>query len=148
MIEGVIITPLKQIKDDRGKVMHMLRSDWDLFEDFGEIYFSNVNPGIVKGWKKHTRMIQNLVCIVGNMRLVIYDDRDDSNTKGEVQEIVFGEDNYCLVTIHPGVWMGFASVDNQKSMLANCASIVHDPQESITIPWDDTYIPYSWEVLI
>jgi dTDP-4-dehydrorhamnose 3,5-epimerase len=144
-MDGLIITPLKQIEDERGKVMHMLRADSEIFKSFGEIYFSSVNPGIVKGWKKHTKMIQNLACIKGNMKIVVYDDREGSQTYGKTEEIIVGESNYYLVTIYPGLWMGFASADANVAMLANCASILHDPAESIAIPCDGSEIPYKWE---
>lgn len=143
-MEGLIITPLRQIVDERGKVMHMLRADSEIFKSFGEIYFSCVNPGVVKGWKKHTKMIQNLACIQGNMKIVVFDDREGSSTNGKTVEVVIGDTNYCLVTIHPGLWMGFASADENIAMLANCASIMHDPAESMTRPLDCSEIPYRW----
>ena len=45
MIEGLLKTPLKQIQDERGKVMHMLRATDPHFNKFGEVYFSWANPG-------------------------------------------------------------------------------------------------------
>src|SRR5580698_7037148 len=130
MIEGITIKPLKIIRDERGQVMHMLRSDDPLFKGFGEVYFSVVNAGVVKGWKKHTKMVQSLAIPKGNMKLVIYDDRPDSSSKGEVQEIIIGEDNYQLVQLPPLVWYSFSPIGNFPAMIANCTNIPHDPQES------------------
>ena len=75
MIEGVIITPLRQIEDDRGKVMHMLREDSPVYERFGEIYFSFTNPNSIKAWHMHKEMTLNYVCIEGKVKFVLYDDR-------------------------------------------------------------------------
>ena len=74
MIEGVVVTPLKQYFDERGKVMHMMRSDSPIFDAFGEIYFSWVEKNAVKAWKKHTRMSMNLVVPVGLVRFVFYNE--------------------------------------------------------------------------
>src|SRR5258706_10709322 len=101
MINGVKITPLKQIVDERGKVMHMLRSDSRDFQKFGEIYFSCVNPGAVKAWHIHKAMTLNYAVPHGRIKLVLYDDRAKSPTKGEIQEIVMGPDQYQLGTVPP-----------------------------------------------
>ena len=104
MIEGVVVTPLRQMVDERGKVMHMLRSDSAVFSGFGEIYFSTVHPGAIKGWHIHKRMVLNYAVPHGCIKFVLYDDRAESATCGELQEIFLGPDNYCLVTVPPLVW--------------------------------------------
>ena len=129
MIDGVKVTPLRQIPDERGKVMHMLRSDSDAFIGFGEIYFSCVYPGAVKAWHIHKRMTLNYAVPHGNIKLVLYDDREGSPTRGEVQEVFLGPDNYCLVTIPPMVWNGFKGIGMNAAIVANCATIPHDPTE-------------------
>ena len=144
MIDGVIITPLKRIGDERGMVLHMLRRDWDIFEDFGEVYFSTVNPGTVKGWKRHQRMIQNFAVPMGNAKFVLYDDRDGSPTKGEVQEVALGGDNYALLTLPAMIWYGFANTEDAPVLIANCASIRHDPEETEGKDLSDPAIPYDW----
>ncbi|GAG97290.1 unnamed protein product [marine sediment metagenome] len=97
MIEGVNLVNLKQIPDDRGKIMHMLRCDEDHFEKFGEIYFSVVYPEVIKGWHLHKKMVLNYAVPVGMIKLVLYDERDGSSTKGKLMELFIGENNYCLV---------------------------------------------------
>src|SRR3972149_9608820 len=129
MVEGVIIEPLKQIVDERGKVMHMLRVDSSLFTQFGEIYFSVVNPGVVKAWKKHLRMTQHLAVPIGNIRLVVYDDRKDLISYGKTEIIEIGEDNYCLIKIPPFVWYGFKGISSIPSLIANCTDMPYDPNE-------------------
>ena len=146
MIEGVKITPRRQIPDERGKIMHMLRADDENFTAFGEIYFSGVYPGAIKAWHIHEKMILNYTVPQGMIKLVLYDDREASPTKGELQEIFLGRDNYCLVTIPPLVWNGFKGLGNEMSLVANCASIPHDPAEIRRKSPFDPSIPYDWGI--
>jgi len=144
MINGVQIRPLRQILDERGKIMHMLRADSDGFSGFGEIYFSCVYPGAIKGWHIHKRMLLNYAVPHGCIKLVLYDDRAGSPTYGELQELFIGPDNYCLVTVPALVWNGFKGVGTGVSIVANCASIPHDPEEIDRRDPFDTRIPYDW----
>lgn len=146
MIDGVIVAPLKQVLDERGKVMHMLRADSSVFQQFGEIYFSCVYPGAIKAWHIHKRMTLNYAVPHGNIKFVLYDDRPDSPTQGEVQELFLGVDNYCLVTVPPMVWNGFKGIGSETAIVANCASIPHDPTEIDRKPAFDLGIPYDWEI--
>ena len=101
MIEDIKITPLKQIKDKRGKIMHMLRRDSSNFKSFGEVYFSTVNPKIIKAWHLHKEATLNYVCVRGKVELALFDDRDQSKTKGKYQKIILSPEDYFLVTIPP-----------------------------------------------
>ena len=107
MIDGVVLTPLRQILDERGKVMHMMKATDPNFAEFGEIYFSRVFPGAVKAWHIHDRMTINYAVPHGKIKLVLFDEREGSPTYGEINEIFLGEDNYQLVTMPPFVWNGF-----------------------------------------
>ena len=146
MINGVQINPLRQIPDERGKVMHMMKAEDAVFASFGEIYFSRVYPGAVKAWHLHDRMTINYAVPHGKIKLVLFDDRADSSTNGEIQEIFLGEDNYQLVTIPPFVWNGFKGIGTETALVANCASIPHDPNEITRLDPDDCFIPYNWEL--
>ncbi len=122
----------------------MLRADDPHFERFGEIYFSVVNPGVVKGWHLHRRLTLNYAVPVGTIKLVLYDDRAGSPTRGVVQELVLGGDRYDLVRVPPGVWNGFLGLGERPSVVANCATEPHDPSEIERIPPTSSWIPYSW----
>lgn len=144
MIDGVRIQPLRQIPDERGKIMHMLRRDDPWFQQFGEIYFSMVYPGVVKGWHLHKRMTLNYAVVAGSIKLALYDDRAGSATAGETQEIVMGTGNYVLVTVPPGVWNGFKGVGTDSAIVANCATEPHDPDEIVRKDPMTRDIPYDW----
>ena len=146
MIEGVQVVPLKRIPDERGTVMHMLRATDPHFVQFGEIYFSTIYPGVIKGWHLHELMTLNYACVSGRIKLVLYDDREDSNTRGELMEIFLGPDHYSLVQIPPRVWNGFKGIGDRMAIVANCATHPHDPSKTQRLDPSDTRIPYDWAV--
>jgi len=127
-------------------VMHMLRCDSHIFDIFGEIYFSIVNSTAVKAWKLHKKMTINLAVPLGSIRLVLYDDRPDSPTRRKIQELVVGEDNYSLIKIPPMIWNGFQGLSKPKTIVANCATQPHDPEEIDRLDAFDPSIPYDWEI--
>lgn len=146
MIQGVKIRTLKQIIDERGKVMHMLRCDYEGFNGFGEVYFSCVYPGAIKGWHLHKKMTLNYAVPYGHIKFVLYDDRPDSTTKSELQEIFLGPDNYCLVTVPPMIWTAFKGIGIETAIVANCANIPHDPDEAERLEPFNLQIPYNWGI--
>jgi dTDP-4-dehydrorhamnose 3,5-epimerase len=147
MIDGVVITPLRQIFDERGKVMHMLRKDSPAFKEFGEIYFSCTNPGAIKAWHQHKEMTLNYAVIYGEIKCVLYDDRLHSKTRGCVEEYFFSPENYCLITVPPLIWNGFKGIGTKVSIVANCATIPHDPNEINRLAPLDPSIPYNWNLV-
>jgi dTDP-4-dehydrorhamnose 3,5-epimerase len=146
MIEGVVITPLCQIFDERGKVMHMLRKDSPNFSEFGEIYFSCTYPGAIKAWHLHKEMTLNYAVIHGSIKCVLFDDRPNSKTRGCVEEYFLSPENYSLITVPPLVWNGWKGTGNETSIVANCATIPHDLSEIERKPVIDPSIPYDWEI--
>jgi dTDP-4-dehydrorhamnose 3,5-epimerase len=143
-IDGLMVTPLRRIPDERGSVLHMLRDDSERFDRFGEIYFSTVYPGAIKAWHLHREMTLNYAVPVGMIKLVCYDDRAGSPTKGALFELHVGELDYALVTIPPLVWNGFKGEGTQTALVANCASVHHSPDEIERLDPFSELIPYDW----
>lgn len=142
-ISGVVITELRQINDARGSVLHMLRANTTEFKGFGECYFSEIFPGVVKAWKRHHEQTQNLAVPIGRIRLVIYDDRVNSTSLGVVQEFELGRpDSYVRVKIPPLLWYGFTCIGPTLALVANCADRPHDPQDADSREMTDPSIPY------
>jgi len=146
MIEDVIITKLKKIPDERGSIYHMLRRDDKHFKEFGEIYFSLAYPGVIKGWHEHTKQIQNYAVIDGMIKLVLFDNRENSKTYKELKEIFIGDLNYSLVTIPTGIIMGYKCIGNKTSILANCSTLPHEPNEMINYDPMGDKVPYKWDI--
>ena len=147
MIKGVIVKQLKKIPDERGCIMHMLTDKDENFERFGEIYFSKVNPGAIKAWHLHKKMTLNYAVFSGMIILKVYDDRAKSETKGELQEIFLGDENYCLVKIPPGIWNGFKGLGSKEAIVANCATEAHEPDEIIRKDPFSKDISYDWGIV-
>jgi dTDP-4-dehydrorhamnose 3,5-epimerase len=145
-IEGIQVIPLRRIPDERGTVLHMLKRTDPHFKEFGEIYFSSVYPGIVKGWHRHRERTLNYACIYGRIKLVLYDEREGSATRGNLQEIFLGDDNYSLAIIPPDIWNGFKGMSAPYAMVANCSTHPHDPLRSQRMDPFKNHIPYDWAV--
>ena len=145
MIEGVFINPLKKICDERGMILHMLRSNEPHFEKFGEIYFSIAYPGVVKGWHEHTKQVQFYAVVQGMIKLVLYDNRKTSQTYQKLCEIFTGEDNYQLIRIPSGVINGYKVIGTKSALVANCATLPHEPNEMIRYEPHGDKVSYKWE---
>lgn len=144
-IEGVYIAPLTEIADHRGSVLHMIRCDSPDFVKFGECYFSEVLSSSIKAWKKHTIQTQNIAVPIGRIRLVIYDNRESSKSKGKLCILVLGRpEAYSRVTIPPNVWYGFKCISTTPALLVNCVDHPHTAMESEVLDVNDPHIPYSW----
>jgi dTDP-4-dehydrorhamnose 3,5-epimerase len=148
LIEGVEFKELRQIPDERGYLMEMLRSDDAVFRKFGQVYLSVVYPGVVKGWHYHKIQTDYFVIVKGMVKVVLYDSRPDSPTRGEVNEFFLGEQNPLLITIPPGVLHGMKAVGAGPGFLVNCPTEPYDyasPDEYRVDPHDAS-IPYDWTV--
>jgi len=142
MIIGLSLAPLKQIKNPKGNIFHVLKQSEESFTKFGEAYFSSVLFRDIKGWKKHSEMEMNIVVPVGSVKFVCFDDRPGSESHGAFYEVTLSQENYYRLTVPCGIWMAFQGVGSDLNLLLNIASIEHDPVEATNILLDD--ITYSW----
>jgi dTDP-4-dehydrorhamnose 3,5-epimerase len=142
-MEGVTLHPLKHIQNPKGDLFHALRSFDEGYVGFGEAYFTQVHHGVAKGWKRHNRMTLNLVVVVGKVKFVIYDDRENSQTFGKFEEVILSpEDNYQRLTLAPGLWMAFYGEGEGTSMLMDIIPEPHDDSEGDRKDIGD--IPYDF----
>lgn len=142
-MEGVALHPLKHIIVPKGDIYHALKSTDEGYKGFGEAYFSQVEEGVVKGWKRHNRMTLNLIVPLGCIKFIIYDDREKSVTKGTFEEIILSpKENYQRLTIAPGLWLAFCGMDKGTSMLMDIIPEPHDPKEADRKEIDE--IPYNF----
>lgn len=141
-INGVILTPLKTILHPKGNIFHGMKKSDPGFAGFGEAYFSTVNHGDIKGWKKHTQMTMNLVVPIGEIRFVMHDGRATSRNRGSYAEVTLSRRNYRRLTVPPGVWVAFQGVGSDCNLLLNLANLEHDPNESENVALDT--FAYAW----
>lgn len=149
MINGVEIKQLRTIKDDRGWLMEMLRSDDKIFTKFGQCYITMCLNGVAKGWHYHKLQSDNFTCVFGKALLVMYDDRNDSETKGEIMEVVLEDpsmENPLLVKIPPFVLHGFTSLTEQ-ARIVNVPDLPYNREspDEYRFQWNDPSIPYQWK---
>lgn len=141
-IEGVILTPLEIINVPGGDVLHAMKRSDPGYCGFGEAYFSTIEPGVVKAWKRHREMVLNIVVPVGKIRFVLFDDRNVANSNGCFQVVELSTRNYCRLTVPPMVWFGFVGCGDHSSILLNIASIPHVKEECDRRPVND--IVFDW----
>lgn len=131
MIQGVSLHPLKHISVPNGDVFHALKSTDEGYAGFGEAYFTQIESGKIKGWRRHNRITLNLVVVYGKIKFVIYDDREGSKTKGQFEEVILSpKENYQRLTVEPGLWMAFCGLDENTSILMDIIPEPHDPSEA------------------
>ena len=136
-MDGVILTPLKQIYNPKGDIFHAMKKSDVGYEGFGEAYFSTIYKDDIKGWKKHGKMTLNLIVIVGVIEFIVFDEKSN-----EFYSEILSQKNYQRLTIKPSLWVAFRGVGKETNILLNLASIEHDPTESINIELDK--IDYNW----
>jgi dTDP-4-dehydrorhamnose 3,5-epimerase len=146
MIDGVILHELKPIPDERGWLMELMRSDWEEFERFGQIYVTTVYPGVVKAWHYHKKQTDNMICIRGMLKLVLYDSRKTSPTHKQLEEIFFGDRKPLLVKIPPQVQHGFKAIGEEIAYAINIPTELYNYEEpdEFRLPPDTKQIQYDW----
>lgn len=146
LIDGVKTKPLRVIPDERGRLMEMLRCDDEVFQKFGQVYLTTAYPGVVKAWHYHKIQTDNFVVVKGMMKIVLYDDRAGSPTRGQVNEFFLGDFNPTLLQIPPMVWHGFKCISTDEAMVVNCPTEPYNrehPDEYRADPHQND-IPYDW----
>lgn len=146
LINGVMTKKLTVNVDERGRLMEILRNDDENFECFGQVYMTTAYPGVTKAWHYHKLQTDNFVCVRGMMKVVLYDARPDSSTKGEINEFFIGEHNPMLVVIPAGVYHGFKCVSEYEAIVINTPTNTYNrttPDEYRLAPHDGS-IPYDW----
>ncbi|HMK91612.1 MAG TPA: dTDP-4-dehydrorhamnose 3,5-epimerase family protein [Thermoleophilia bacterium] len=148
MIDGVMTKQLRVIPDERGRLMECLRSDDELFVKFGQLYMTTTLPGVVKGWHLHHLQWDNIVCVKGMIKLVLYDERADSPTRERLDEFFLGEHQPLLVRVPAGVWHGWKCVSADEAYIVNAPTevYVYDAPDQDELPHDTDRIPYDWGV--
>jgi len=146
MIEGVKTKKLKVISDERGRLMEILRCDEEMFQEFGQVYMTTNYPGVVKAWHLHKKQTDKVCCLKGTIKIALYDARENSRTKGEVNEFDIGEENPQLISIPPEVYHGWKCISKEESIVINLPTEPYNHQEpdEYRLPPDTPEIPYKW----
>ena len=146
MIDGVKLKKLKVMPDERGRLTEILRKDDDLFQGFGQVYVTTTYPGVVKAWHKHKKQTDNIACVAGMIKVALYDGREGSPTRGEVDAVLLGVHNPVLLQVPAGVYHGWMCVSAEEAVIVNVPTEPYDyaePDEQRLEP-TTTSIPYDW----
>lgn len=148
MIDGVKVKSLRVIPDERGRLMEILRNDEELFENFGQVYMTTTYPGIIKAWHLHKLQTDNIAVVKGMLKLALYDDRDGSPTKGELNEFFIGEHNPILVQVPKNVYHGWKCISETEAIVINIPTHTYNYKEpdEYRLPYNTELIPYDWSV--
>ena len=148
MIHGVKTTKLRLVPDERGRLMEILRKDWELFLPPAQIYMTTNYPGVVKAWHFHKKQTDQMTCVKGMVKVALYDGREDSPTYGEINEFFVGEHNPMLIQIPAGVYHGWKCISESESVVVNCPTELYhyEHPDEHRAEWDDPRIPYNWEI--
>ncbi|MEW5920298.1 MAG: dTDP-4-dehydrorhamnose 3,5-epimerase family protein [Bacillota bacterium] len=146
-MEGVIVKPLKFICDARGRLLEIFRRDDPFFQQFGQVYISTAYPGVIKAWHYHRLQTDHFAVLSGMARIVLFDYREDSHTKGDIREYFAGAYNPLLIRIPPLVVHGFQALGTEETLLLNCPSEPYNRErpDEYRLPLDDPRIPYCWK---
>lgn len=146
LINGVTTKPLKIHADERGRLMEMLRSDDEIFEKFGQVYLTTAYPGVVKAWHYHMHQTDHFTCVSGMMKVVLYDAREGSSTRGVINEFFIGDFNPTLVKIPAGVYHGFKCISDREAIIINVPTTTYNYEkpDEFRISAHSSEIPYDW----
>jgi len=146
VIDGVVVRELKPLADERGWLVELLRSDWDVFEKFGQVYLTTVYPGVVKAWHYHKKQTDHMACVKGMLKLALFDSRKSSSTFRQIQEVFAGERKPLLVKIPPLVYHGFKAIGAETAYVINVPTETynHEQPDEFRLPPNTKQIPYDW----
>ena len=148
MIDGVVIKSLRVIPDERGRLMEIIRCDDPVFEKFGQVYLTTTYPKVVKAWHSHMKQDDNITVVKGMLKLVLYDDREESSTRGEVNEFFIGESNPVLVHVPKKILHGWKCISLEEALVINCVTEPYDREnpDEHRLPYDSPRVPYDWDI--
>ena len=149
MIHGVEVRDLQVNADERGHLVEAFREDWELYDPGPKMgYYSVSYPGIVRAWHRHVEgQVDHFACPVGRIKVGIYDDRESSPTREELDTFVVGEHDPKAIRIPGDCWHGFKVVGDARAVVLNFPTALYDyddPDEE-RLPYDTDAIPLDWD---
>ena len=146
MIKDVKVKKLKVISNERGRLQEIIRCDDELFRNFGQVYVTTCYPQAVKGWHYHKNQTDNMCVIKGMAKIVLYDRRENSETKGEINEFFLGEYNPLVLHIPPEIAHGIKAMGTKEILVINIPDhpYNYDEPDDYRIPPYSGDIPYDW----
>ncbi|MBP7652549.1 dTDP-4-dehydrorhamnose 3,5-epimerase family protein [Candidatus Dependentiae bacterium] len=147
LIKDVELKKLHYNVDERGRLIEIFRNDDPMFQQFGQVYITTAYPGVIKGWHYHKLQDDYFFVIKSMAKIVLFDSRNDSETKGIINEFFLGEHNLALLKIPKFVVHGFKCIGESECLIMNCPTIPYNPKQpdEYRIPLETEDINYNWE---
>jgi len=146
-IDGVTVREVLHVPRDHGIITELYRPQWDpTGMPVVHAYQSRLYPGAIGAWSCHARTIDRLFVNQGNLKVVLYDGREESRTAGKINELHVGDARPALVVVPIGVWHGLQNLGDSDALVLNFPSVAYDyaDPDHYRLPADTTAIPYTW----
>jgi dTDP-4-dehydrorhamnose 3,5-epimerase len=146
-IDGVVIREVLHVPRDHGVITEMFRPEWDPTGlPVVHIYQSRLFPGAIGAWSCHASSVDRLFVNQGHLKLVLFDDRDASPTKGRIAEVWIGDTRPAFVVLPAGVWHGIQNLGSSDALMLNYPTNAYNYEDPDhwRLPYDTPEIPYTW----
>jgi dTDP-4-dehydrorhamnose 3,5-epimerase len=148
-INGVSVREVLHVPRDHGVITEIFRPEWDPTGlPVVHIYQSRLYPGALGAWSCHQRSTDRLFVNQGQLKIVLFDGREDSKTSGLIMELHAGDARPSLIVVPPGVWHGLQNLGSTDALILNCPTEAYDYKDPdhYRLAYDSAEIPYAWNV--
>lgn len=146
-IDGVDVREVKNIVTANGHTTELFREDWGVVQrPVVHMIHVSLRPGALSAWHMHKLKTDHLFVIGGMLKAVLYDDRDGSATKGQVDVFHLSAMRPMLVVIPPGVWHGLQTLSAEACSFVNFFDYAYDYEnpDDWRLPADTDEIPFRF----
>jgi dTDP-4-dehydrorhamnose 3,5-epimerase len=145
--DGVSFRRVNTLVDERGTLCEMFDERWDWSDEpLVYSYFCTIRPGVVKGWALHREHEDRYLVVQGEMEVTLYDDREESPTRGMLAQVYLSEYDRRLMNVPIGVWHADRNVGSKDVLLVNFPTrgFDHENPDKYRLPLDTELIPHSF----
>lgn len=145
-IAGVVVREVLHVPGERGTLTELFRGEWDEAGPVAQVFHIELRPGAISAWHCHARAVDRLFAVSGCLKIVLFDGRDGSATRGRVNEFTVGAARPTLIVVPSEVWHGVRNLDGTPSSIVNMPTHAYDydAPDHYRLPWDTAEIPYDW----
>ncbi len=148
MINDVVVKRITSYYDDRGFFAEVVKFGEDTFHEVKQTSYAETYPGIIKAFHWHKKQWDIWFPVKGHARVVLYDLRKNSRTRGQTDVFFSGEDNKMVIAIPPGVAHGYQVIGPASFGIFYHTTKPYNPKspDEQRIPFDDPHIGFDWTI--
>jgi dTDP-4-dehydrorhamnose 3,5-epimerase len=148
LLDGVKTFEVKNIVTANGYTTELFRPDWGVASmPVQHVIHVSLHGGIVSAWHQHRIQTDHIFVVSGALRVVLFDGRDESPTRGELNVLNVSSVRPTLLVVPPGIWHGVKNLSASMTNFVNYFDRPYnyeDPDEW-RLPRDTPEIPYSFD---